>query len=167
MSTNQPKGSLREVTRDYVTRTGCTHVHPGYGFLGESSKFASLFNHAPSVSSSVTPGVIFVGPSVETLKITSDKMLSRDLAVSLGVPVAPGSSVASIPDVRQFIAKSGGNAFPIVLKALDGGGGRGIRLVHQLDQIEDAYERSVAPAYRAVSSMLMNVASKVLGREPL
>lgn len=94
-------------------------------------------------------------------------MLSRDLAVSLGVPVAPGSSVASIPDVRQFIAKSGGNAFPIVLKALDGGGGRGIRLVHQLDQIEDVYERSVAPAYRAVSSMLMNVASKVLGREPL
>ncbi|KAI0765275.1 hypothetical protein C8Q74DRAFT_1205439 [Fomes fomentarius] len=126
---------------DIARRAGCTHVHPGYGFLGESSKFASLFTHASSVSSSDTAGIIFVGPSVETLNIASDKMLSRDLAVSLGVPVAPGSSVASVTDIRQFIATSGCNAFPIVLKALDGGGGRGIRLVNQLDQIEDAYER--------------------------
>ncbi|KAI0747016.1 hypothetical protein C8Q80DRAFT_1105542 [Daedaleopsis nitida] len=120
-------------------RTGCTHVHPGYGFLSESPKFASLFSH-PATSTS-SESITFVGPSVDILEIASDKMRSRELASSLGVPVAPGIRVASTSDVRQFVASRGTKALPIVLKALDGGGGRGIRLVNSEEEIEDAYKR--------------------------
>ena len=116
-------------------RSGCTHVHPGYGFLSESPKFASLFRQGPS-----SP-ITFIGPSVETLKIASDKMLSRELAVSLAVSVAPGTRVSSVEDVHQFITHRGPTAYPIVIKALDGGGGRGIRIVNSSAEVADAYKR--------------------------
>lgn len=115
--------------------TGCTHVHPGYGFLSESPKFASLFRPGPSSS------ITFIGPSVETLKIASDKMLSRELAVSLGVSVAPGTRVSSVEDVHQFVNHVGSTVYPIVIKALDGGGGRGIRIVNNAAEVADAYKR--------------------------
>lgn len=121
-------------------RTGCTHVHPGYGFLSESPKFASLFGSYPADSKSSGKPISFVGPSVEVLEIASDKMRSRELATSLGVPVAPGAHVASADDVQTF-AK--GNGFPVVVKALDGGGGRGIRLVNTTDEIENAFQRCI------------------------
>ena len=121
----------------------CTHVHPGYGFLSESPEFASLFSAPAGPPTSRTARPIFIGPSVETLKIASDKMRSRDLATSCGVPVAPGTHVNSAADVHQFVAQLDSSAFPIVLKALDGGGGRGIRLVSSVDAIEDAYKRCV------------------------
>ncbi|KAI0371279.1 hypothetical protein BV20DRAFT_1035297 [Pilatotrama ljubarskyi] len=124
----------------------CTHVHPGYGFLSESPKLASLFStpakeqlsHTPSYKSS--PGIIFIGPSVETLEIASDKMRSRELATSQDVPVAQGARVSSARDVREFVRANG---LPIVIKALDGGGGRGIRLVHTEDEIGSAFSRCV------------------------
>ncbi|RPD57010.1 carboxylase:pyruvate/acetyl-coa/propionyl-CoA [Lentinus tigrinus ALCF2SS1-7] len=120
---------------DIARRTGCTHVHPGYGFLSESPKFASLFRQGPS-----SP-ITFIGPSVETLKIASDKMLSRELAVSLDVSVAPGARVSSVEDVHQFVTHLGHIAYPIVIKALDGGGGRGIRIVNNATEVADAYKR--------------------------
>ncbi|TBU31410.1 hypothetical protein BD311DRAFT_656741 [Dichomitus squalens] len=123
---------------DIARRTGCTHVHPGYGFLSESPKLAALFSTPhPNESASI----IFVGPSVETLKIASDKMLSRELATSIGVPTAPGIRVSSVADVHQFIEKLGPCPFPIILKALDGGGGRGIRLVNAAGDVENAFQR--------------------------
>ncbi|KAI0698038.1 hypothetical protein C8T65DRAFT_614398 [Cerioporus squamosus] len=116
-------------------QTGCTHVHPGYGFLSESPKFASLFRQTPS-----SP-ITFIGPSVETLKVASDKMLSRELAASLRVSVAPGMRVSSVDDVHQFVARSSSHAYPVIIKALDGGGGRGIRIANSASDVADAYER--------------------------
>ncbi|KAI9069894.1 hypothetical protein FKP32DRAFT_1558834 [Trametes sanguinea] len=120
---------------DIAHRTGCTHVHPGYGFLSESPRLASLF----------PPGgpVAFVGPSLEVLQIASDKMQSRSLAINHGVPVAPGAHVSSADDVRMFVTDLSADAFPIVIKALDGGGGRGIRLVETAEEIDDAFRRCV------------------------
>ncbi|KAI0674564.1 hypothetical protein C8Q78DRAFT_1067546 [Trametes maxima] len=128
-------------------RAECTHVHPGYGFLSESPKLASLFRppgsaHADGMSVNAT-NIRFVGPSVETLKIASDKMQCRELATSQGVPVAPGTRVHSAEDTRKFVRALGRDAFPIVIKALDGGGGRGIRLVRTDDEIEDAFRRCI------------------------
>ncbi|KAI0777206.1 hypothetical protein BD413DRAFT_514344 [Trametes elegans] len=121
---------------DAARSAECSHVHPGYGFLSESPRLASLF-------ASNGDHIKFVGPSVESLEIASDKMRSRELATSEGVPVAPGARVSSAGDVRNFTRGLGGSAFPIVIKALDGGGGRGIRLVNVDDDVEIAFDRCV------------------------
>lgn len=87
-----------------------------------------------------TGSIVFVGPSPDALKVSSDKMLSRDLASSLGVNIAAGIRVSSAADVKNF-AKSIG--FPMMIKALDGGGGRGIRIVESEEGIEEAFKRLV------------------------
>jgi acetyl/propionyl-CoA carboxylase alpha subunit len=113
-------------------------LHPGYGFLSENPALV-LQCHSNAI--------IFIGPSPETLRIAGDKMRSRDLAVSLDVPVAPGVHVASTDDVRRFaqtLAASGtGDGYPVMIKALDGGGGRGIRVVENADKVDEAFKRCV------------------------
>ncbi|KIJ63180.1 hypothetical protein HYDPIDRAFT_92999 [Hydnomerulius pinastri MD-312] len=114
----------------------CTHVHPGYGFLSESSLLAALLAQPP-------PGelpVMFIGPSVEALQLASDKMLSRELAVSLGIPVAPGASVKLVSEVIEF-ANNLSSGYPVIIKSLDGGGGRGIRVVTRDSEVEAAFNR--------------------------
>ncbi|KAF9458933.1 hypothetical protein BDZ94DRAFT_1312835 [Collybia nuda] len=111
-----------------AVKAGCTHLHPGYGFLSES----------PSLAATLPNFVIFIGPSIKCLKIASNKILSRNLAISLGVNVAPGSKVNSIEDVEAFTKAQG---YPVMLKALDGGGGRGIRIVETKDAVEEAFKR--------------------------
>ncbi|KAF8639477.1 hypothetical protein AX17_001497 [Amanita inopinata Kibby_2008] len=110
-------------------KTGCTHIHPGYGFLSENPILAT-----ETLKSSLT----FIGPSPGTLRIASDKLLSRELATSLGVPVAPGRQINSATDVKDFAQTVG---YPIMIKALDGGGGRGIRLVDLDENLDEAYKR--------------------------
>ncbi|KAG6897310.1 hypothetical protein C0992_002612 [Termitomyces sp. T32_za158] len=109
-------------------RLQCTHLHPGYGFLSEN----------PTLASALPTPIVFIGPSVETLRISSDKLLSRALATSLAVKVAAGCAVSSNEDARAFASVKG---LPVMIKALDAGGGRGIRLVNSLDEIEEAFKR--------------------------
>ncbi|KAJ3558989.1 hypothetical protein NP233_g11373 [Leucocoprinus birnbaumii] len=111
----------------------CTHVHPGYGFLSESPGLATAL-------AQLNPPVTFVGPAPDALRLAGDKMLSRDLATSLGVEVAPGTRVGSSDDVRAFATRSG-VGYPIMIKALDGGGGRGIRVVREASEVEEAFKR--------------------------
>ncbi|KAG9218012.1 hypothetical protein CCMSSC00406_0008789 [Pleurotus cornucopiae] len=109
----------------------CTHIHPGYGFLSESPVLAEECAKSE-------PPIVFIGPSIETLRIASDKMLSRELASSANVNIAAGTRVATSDDVRAFVAKVG---YPVMIKALDGGGGRGIRVVEQEDTLEESFKR--------------------------
>ncbi|KAG5638760.1 hypothetical protein H0H81_010382 [Sphagnurus paluster] len=113
---------------DIAQRFKCTHLHPGYGFLSES----------PSLAQALPESVVFVGPSVETLRVASDKLLSRNLATSLGVKIAPGTRALSSDKVRAFVRFED---FPVIIKALDGGGGRGIRIVESEKDIEEAFNR--------------------------
>ncbi|KAG6831427.1 hypothetical protein H0H92_010640 [Tricholoma furcatifolium] len=113
---------------DLAQRFKCTHLHPGYGFLSES----------PALASALPPSIVFIGPSIDTLRISSDKLLSRDLATSLGVRVASGRRVSSIEDVHTFLRAEG---LPVMIKALDGGGGRGIRIVRGIEEVEEAFNR--------------------------
>lgn len=108
-------------------------VHPGYGFLSESPDFCRQLGHA---------GITFVGPSADLLTRTGDKLSARKLAEDCGVPVLPALT-EPVGDVEALRAFSNEVAFPIMIKAVDGGGGRGIRLVHRIEDLESSFRRAV------------------------
>jgi len=115
--------------------SGAELIHPGYGFLSEQSQFARACASA---------GFIFVGPDAAALDLFGNKSSARRAATAAGVPVLPGTDgPSSVDDIRDFAADLGG---PIVIKALSGGGGRGMRIVHNAEQIDDAYRQCAAEA---------------------
>src|SRR5258707_1198566 len=120
--------------------SGCEAIHPGYGFLSENSAFARLCNNA---------GVVFVGPSPEALTLFGDKVQARALAKRVGAPVLPGSvGAATLEDAERFFSSlRAGSA--VMLKAVAGGGGRGMRAVHALADMAGAYERCRSEALQA------------------
>lgn len=121
-------------------QAGCDAIHPGYGFLSES---ASLAHRCKS------EGLAFVGPTPASLELFGDKARARALAESLGVPVVPGISKAvSVSQAREFLAGLPPGA-AILLKAVGGGGGRGIRAVAAPAEIESAYVRARSEAKAA------------------
>lgn len=109
-------------------------VHPGYGFLSESAEFCAALSAADM-------NVKFIGPNPETLRRTGDKLKARKLAEECGVPVLPAMTlpVDDIAKLRTFSRQVG---FPIMIKAVDGGGGRGIRLVHEEENLESEFRRA-------------------------
>ena len=120
--------------------TGCDAIHPGYGFLSENAAFARACNDA---------GITFVGPGADTLALFGDKVEARALAESAGVPILRGTPAGIEPgDVSAFLASLGpGGA--IMLKAVAGGGGRGIRVVGSASEIAGAFERCRSEALSA------------------
>ncbi len=113
---------------------GCDSVHPGYGFLSENADFAAACEAA---------GLCFVGPDPATLSLFGDKASARALATEVGVPVLAGSEVlATVDAARAFVAEHG----PVMLKAVAGGGGRGMRPVFSADEVDAAYERCQSEA---------------------
>ncbi len=123
-----------------AAETGCDAVHPGYGFLAENAAFARRCAEA---------GITFVGPSPEVLELCGDKAQARALAERCGVPVLPGTSgPTTMEEAKQFLASLGDGA-SIMIKALAGGGGRGMRPVHDPDKLEAAFERCRSEARAA------------------
>ncbi len=119
--------------------TGCDAVHPGYGFLSERADFAEACAAA---------GLRFVGPPPSVLRLFGDKAAARDLALRQGVPVMPGSDgPVTLDQARDFLAAQGGAG--IVIKAVGGGGGRGMRLVRDPAALEAAHARCVSEAKAA------------------
>ncbi len=117
----------------------CEAVHPGYGFLSENAEFARACAAA---------GIVFIGPSPEVLAIFGDKARARALADRYGVPILDGTSGAtSLEEARAFMARRK-NA-PIIVKALAGGGGRGMRIVETPDLLDQAYARARSEAKAA------------------
>jgi len=120
--------------------SGCDAVHPGYGFLSESAAFARRCAEA---------GLTFVGPRPEILDLFGDKARARALAERLGVPVLRGTAgPTSLEEAHAFFA-SLGEGEAMIIKAVAGGGGRGVRAVHRSDDIDDAYERCRSEARSA------------------
>ena len=114
---------------------GAEMIHPGYGFLSENAEFARVCAAA---------GHTFVGPDADVLDIVGNKSSARAAATAAGVPVLPATSGASsVEDVRAFFSAQGG---PIMIKALAGGGGRGMRKVDSADQIDSSYQQCAAEA---------------------
>lgn len=108
-------------------------IHPGYGFLSESAEFARRLWYEASVH--------VIGPGWEILEQVSDKIQAKALAVRCGVPVLPAMRKPSgnLDEIEAFVDHVG---YPIMIKAVDGGGGRGIRLVRGADELPNALERA-------------------------
>jgi len=122
---------------------GCTHVHPGYGLLSENAAFARAC---------VDAGLIFVGPAPEVLDLLGDKAEARALATRCEVPVTQGMDRAvSLPEAQAFFESlsKGHLAGAMMIKALAGGGGRGMRVVESFDEIAPSFERCQAEALAA------------------
>ncbi len=125
---------------DVATRTGCDAVHPGYGFLSENARFAQLCNAA---------GTTFVGPSAALLTLFGDKVAARTAARAAGVAVLEGSTHAASPaDAHRFFAALPTGA-AMVIKAVSGGGGRGMRIVTSANEIDAAHQRCCSEALTA------------------
>lgn len=121
-------------------RAGCQALHPGYGFLSENAGFARRCAEA---------GVVFVGPTPELLELFGDKLQARALAGRCGVPLLPAAAAASLSEARAFVNAQGGSA---MLKAVAGGGGRGMRVVRTADELEVAWQRCAAEAQAGFGS---------------
>ncbi|KAI0425741.1 PycA protein [Xylaria sp. FL1042] len=123
--------ALIEIVKQHAIDT----VHPGYGFLSESADFAQrMWNEA---------GAVVIGPGWDILCKTGDKLAAKLLAQQCRVPTLPAMDIptSNVEDVRQFSRKIG---FPIMLKAVDGGGGKGVRLVRQESDLESATKRAIS-----------------------
>ena len=115
--------------------SGAEMIHPGYGFLSENAEFARACGAA---------GFTFVGPDGGVLDMVGNKSSARAAAIAAGVPVLPATEgPSSVEDVREFFAAEDG---AIMIKALAGGGGRGMRRVDGADQIDNAYRQCTAEA---------------------
>ncbi|WP_341304522.1 carboxyl transferase domain-containing protein [Pseudomonas sp. TMP25] len=116
---------------------GCDAVHPGYGFLAENAEFARRCQAA---------GLCFVGPSAEMLQLFGDKAAARDLAERCEVPLVAGINQAiNLDQARAFLSEHGA----VMLKALAGGGGRGMRPVFTVSELDEAFARCQSEARAA------------------
>jgi acetyl-CoA carboxylase biotin carboxylase subunit len=114
--------------------TGADSVHPGYGFLSENAAFASAVEEA---------GLVFVGPTPEAIRTMGDKARARETARRAGVPVVPGSE-GVLEGAAHALAVANEIGFPVLVKACAGGGGRGIRIARNADEL--ARELAIAQA---------------------
>ena len=124
---------------DIARRSGATMVHPGYGFLSERADFASAVQQA---------GLIWIGPSAETIGQLGDKVQARKIALAAGAPLVKGSAdpVSSAREVVDFAREHG---LPVAIKAAFGGGGRGLKVARSLESIPALYESAVREAQAA------------------
>ncbi|RYF75307.1 MAG: biotin/lipoyl-binding protein, partial [Comamonadaceae bacterium] len=120
---------------------GCDAVHPGYGFLSERADFAQACADA---------GVTFIGPTPEQLALFGDKAAARTLAQQCDVPVMPGSPAAvSLEQAQAFFAEQARDGAGVMVKAIGGGGGRGMRAVLRAEDLAEAHARCMSEAKAA------------------
>ena len=114
-------------------------IHPGYGFLSENEDFARRCGEE---------GIIFIGPHVEHLNMFGDKVNARTQAKLAQIPMIPGSDGA-LRDFEQLEEFAETHGYPLMIKAVNGGGGRGMREVHRKEDLRDAYDRAKSEAKAA------------------
>lgn len=119
-------------------RSGAEAVHPGYGFLAENPKFARACEEA---------GLVFIGPSSETIALMGNKLAARELMIELGVPVVPGTGAVGDLATAETVAAEIG--YPVLLKAAAGGGGIGMRVVETERELAEAFEAARSTARSA------------------
>jgi len=121
---------------DLAVEIGADAVHPGYGFLAENATFAQRVRDA---------GVVFIGPPPKAMAAMGSKIESRRLMREAGVPIVPGGEdpLDSVGEAEEFAASVG---YPVMLKASAGGGGKGMRLVERVEDLESAYRAARSEA---------------------
>jgi acetyl-CoA carboxylase, biotin carboxylase subunit len=129
-----------------ATTTGCQAVHPGYGFLAENPAF---------VEACVANDLVFVGPPADVMATMGDKISAKRAMRAAEVPTVPGSESSTTVSAARSAAEEIG--FPVLLKASAGGGGKGMRLVQQPEELEDAFGMAAAEAEAAFGDATMYV----------
>ncbi|MBN1408327.1 MAG: acetyl-CoA carboxylase biotin carboxylase subunit [Calditrichaceae bacterium] len=119
--------------------SGAEAIHPGYGFLAENAEFAEMCT---------SNGMKFIGPQAETIRMMGNKSKAKELMIKAGVPVVPGSDgILNSIDHGKALLKDIG--FPVILKAVSGGGGRGMRIVNSMEEFVGSYQMAQAEAQGA------------------
>ena len=124
---------------DLAKKRGVDAIHPGYGFLAENADFARACE---------ANGIIFIGPPSDVLEQMGDKLKAKEIAISCGVPIIPGST-EPLKDGEEALAKAIEFGFPIILKAAAGGGGRGMRRCDKPEEVVAAYDMVHSEALKA------------------
>ena len=119
--------------------SGADSVHPGYGFLAENAGFAQAVLDA---------GLIWIGPSPEAIDALGDKAKAKQIAQKANAPLAPGLKDA-VKDADEIVDFARANGLPVAIKAVFGGGGRGLKVAHTLEEIPELYESAVREAVTA------------------
>lgn len=118
---------------------GVDAIHPGYGFLSENAAFAKKVTDA---------GIIFVGPSPESIEVMGSKLAAKNAVLKYGIPMVPGTdhAISDIPSAKQKAKEVG---YPILIKASAGGGGKGMRIVEEESEFEEQMLRAISEAQSA------------------
>lgn len=122
-----------------AVETGCDALHPGYGFLSENAELADICAER---------GIKFIGPSAEVIRRMGDKTEARRSMIAAGVPCTPGTE-GNVADMDEALREGDRIGYPVMLKATNGGGGRGIRRCNSRDELEQAYPRVISEATKA------------------
>lgn len=122
--------------------TGADAIHPGYGFLSENADFAEMVQEH---------GLTWIGPTPEMMRLMGDKITAKRTAIEAGLPVVPGSdgAVDTVEDALEASEKMG---YPVLIKATAGGGGKGMRIAHNAEELPDAYMQARAEAKASFTS---------------
>ncbi len=118
---------------------GVDAIHPGYGFLSENAGFAKLVEEN---------GITFIGPTPEAIEVMGSKLAAKEAAKKFDIPMVPGSegAINSIEEARELATKTG---YPILIKASAGGGGKGMRVVTNAEELEEQIQRAQSEAISA------------------
>ena len=114
--------------------TGAQAIHPGYGFLSENANFVQIVEDHD---------LVFIGPTAEHIRVMGDKITAKETMIKLGVPVVPGSEggVATLEDAKRIGAEIG---YPVIIKATAGGGGKGMKVAQNAQEMESAFQTARA-----------------------
>ena len=131
IGSHQPQNSYLNISAimSAVDLTGAEAIHPGYGFLSESAKFADIVQKH---------GIKFIGPSAELIRKMGDKIEAKKIAKQFGLPIIEGSKgeVKSFEDAKKICSNVG---YPVLIKAAGGGGGKGMKIVEKESQLENLF----------------------------
>jgi acetyl-CoA carboxylase biotin carboxylase subunit len=120
-------------------QTGADAIHPGYGFLSENATFARKVKEA---------GIIFIGPSPESIEVMGSKLAAKQAVSTYDIPMVPGTdkAIESVEEAHEIARKTG---FPLLIKASAGGGGKGMRVVEHEGELEEQMQRAISEAVSA------------------
>jgi len=124
---------------DVAKKSGADSVHPGYGFLAENADFAQAV---------IDAGLVWIGPPPSAIESLGDKVKARHIAEKVGAPLAPGTK-DPLADADEAVTFAEEHGLPIAIKAAFGGGGRGLKVAREMNEVADAFESAVREAVTA------------------
>lgn len=137
---------------ELAKKTWVDAIHPGYGFLSENEDFAQAC---------AANGITFIGPEPDVLGVFGDKTKAKEVAKAAGVPIVPGSE-GVVATLDQALAAADRIGYPVILKAVSGGGGKGIRLIQTAAKLQEGFERAQGEAHTSFGASELYIEKAVV-----